>query len=258
MNWQRVRSWVGRVIEDPPKPAGHEDVSALSPSKYKIKPGYIERDSPQYFEDVPDGTIYQPDVYELAGLLARLAGGHHLVDLGCGFGEKLVTACRRHGLMPIGMDHGKNLSHCREAYPDGKWIEVNFENPEPALLSEDVLKKSVIVCSDLVEHLKDPGPFVSVLRNWLQHAHLAVLSTPERDVRWGGTHLGPPPNPHHIREWNAEELHSYLQESGLTVNFVGLTRTKNTSYSMWTTLILLGPTKTTFVKSQESILKQHE
>ena len=157
----------------------------LSPSKFKIKPGYIERNSPQYFEDVPDGTIYQPDVYELGGLLAGLAGCHYMVDMGCGFGEKLVTACRRHGLMPIGMDHGKNLSHCREAYPDGQWIEVNFENPEPGLLNEEVLKKSVIVCSDLIEHLKDPGPFVLVLRYWIQYAHLAIVSTPERDVRWG-------------------------------------------------------------------------
>ena len=32
-------------------------------SKYKIKPGYVERESPAYFEDVPDGIVYQPDVY---------------------------------------------------------------------------------------------------------------------------------------------------------------------------------------------------
>ncbi len=250
-----MRNLAGRLIAGPAKPDGNEKMSPPSLSRFKIKPGYIERESPQYFEDVPDGVVYQPDVYELGAQLAEMAGGHFLVDMGCGFGEKLVTACRRHSLRPIGIDHGKNLSHCRETYPEGQWIEANFENPVPGLLNAEILKKSVIVCSDLIEHLKDPGPFVSVLRYWLQFAHLAIVSTPERDVRWGTDHNGPPPNPHHIREWNAEELQSYLQDSGLSVNFVGLTRTKNTSYSMWTTLILLGPTKDSSAKSTESNLR---
>lgn len=252
MSWSRVRNWASRVIANPPEGNRNNNVTAGSTSKFRIKPGYTERESPQYFEDVPDGTIYQPDVYELCARLARLGGLRHLVDLGCGFGDKLITACRHHSLMPIGMDHGKNLSHCREAYPEGQWIEVNFENPGLHLLSEDVLKQSAIVSSDLIEHLKDPGPFVSLLRHWLQFARLAVLSTPERDVRWGQDHNGPPPNPHHIREWNAQELHSYLQDGGLTVDFVGLTRTKNTSYSMWTTLVLLGPTRSVSARPSES------
>jgi hypothetical protein len=84
---------------------------------------------------------------------------------------------------------------------------------------------------------------VSLLREWLRFARLGLISTPERDVRWGDKHNGPPPNPHHVREWNAEELDTYLRGSGLTVNFVGLTRSKNTAYSMWTMFVLLGATK---------------
>ena len=107
----------------------------------------------------------------------------------------------------------------------------------------DVLEQAVIICSDLIEHLRDPTSLVSLLKEWLRFARLGIISTPERDVRWGVKHNGPPPNLHHIREWNAEELDSYLKESGLTVNFLGLTRSINTAYSMWTMFALLGATQ---------------
>jgi hypothetical protein len=79
--WLPIRHWTARLVKcragqqvsrvrsDP-----GDDLSATAVlnqvSKYKIKLGYVERESPAYFEDVPDGIVYQPDVYSLAGLLA--------------------------------------------------------------------------------------------------------------------------------------------------------------------------------------------
>ena len=256
--WLPIRHWtarlvkcragqqVSRVSSDP-----GDDLSATAVlnqvSKYKIKPGYVERESPAYFEDVPDGIVYQPDVYSLAGLLAQLVKAHYLVDLGCGSAQKLIDTSRRFSLVPIGLDYGANLVHCRNTYREGQWIEADFENPDPNLLGPDVLEQAVIICSDLIEHLRDPTSLVSLLKEWLRFARLGMISTPERDVRWGVKHNGPPPNPHHIREWNAEELDSYLKESGLTVDFVGLTRSINTAYSMWTMFALLGATQEPYV-----------
>jgi 2-polyprenyl-3-methyl-5-hydroxy-6-metoxy-1,4-benzoquinol methylase len=251
--WLPLRRLAGRAIKrggQQTKDVMADPVNVLNAtslsnqvSKYEIKPGYVEQESPGYFEDIPDGIVYQPDVYVLAGILAQLVGAHYLVDLGCGFAQKLIDTSRCYSLNPIGLDYGANLIHCRDTYPEGQWIEADFENPAHNLLGKEVLERSVIICSDLIEHLRDPTSLVSLLREWLRFARLGLISTPERDVRWGDKHNGPPPNPHHVREWNAEELDTYLRGSGLTVNFVGLTRSKNTAYSMWTMFVLLGATK---------------
>lgn len=252
--WLPLKHWTGRLVKgragqqiNPVRNDPGDVLSAIAVldqvSKYRIKPGYLEREWPAYFEDVPDGIVYQPDVYSLAGVLAQLVGARYLVDLGCGFAQKLIDTSRRYSLLPIGLDYGANLVHCRNSYREGQWIEADFENPDRNLLGPDVLGQAVIICSDLIEHLQDPTSLVSLLKEWLRFARFGMISTPERDVRWGVKHNGPPLNRHHVREWNAEELDSYLKESGLTVNFLGLTRSKNTAYSMWTMFALLGATQ---------------
>jgi hypothetical protein len=39
-----------------------------------------------------------------------------------------------------------------------------------------------------------------------------MISTPERNVKRGIYHFGPPPNPHHWREWSANELHRFISK----------------------------------------------
>jgi hypothetical protein len=212
-----------------------------SPARYRIKPGYLERTSPSYFVDAPTGIIYQPDVYTLAGALASAAGARYLVDIGCGYADKLMECARTSGLRPIGVDYRDNLSRCRRAHPDGTWIEADLEAVTEPIAGADVLRESLIVCSDVIEHLKDPTSLLRLLRECMCWAPLGVLSTPERDLTRGREHPGPPPNPAHVREWNAGELTEFLRDSGLTVSFVGLTRSDDASNAMRTTVVLLGP-----------------
>jgi hypothetical protein len=211
------------------------------PSRYRIKSGYVERTSPSYFLDTPTGIIYQPDVYTLAGTLASLAGAQYLVDIGCGYADKLMQCARTFGLRPIGVDYRDNLSRCRLAHPEGGWIEADLEAVTGPIAGVDVLRESLIVCSDVIEHLKDPTSLLRLLRDCMCWAPLGVLSTPERDLTRGREHAGPPPNPAHVREWNAGELTEFLRDSGLTVRFVGLTRSDDASNAMRTTVVLLGP-----------------
>lgn len=133
-------------------------------SKYKIKSTYVERESPGYFEDIPDGLVYHPDVYVLAGILAQLVGARYLVDVGCGSAQKLIDTSQHYSLKPIGIDYGANLIHCRSTYPECEWVQADFENPSRNLLGKEVLERSVIICSDLIEHLRDPTSLVSLLQ----------------------------------------------------------------------------------------------
>jgi SAM-dependent methyltransferase len=209
---------------------------------FRIKPGYAEQPSPTYFVDTPTGIVYQPDVYTLAGALAHLGGARLLVDIGCGYGQKLMECARQYGLSPVGVDYGVNLAHCRATYPDGTWIEADLESAAGGIVPVDVLRPSVVVCSDVIEHLVDPTNLLRLLHECMRWARAGVLSTPERDLTRGRDHAGPPPNPTHVREWNARELVELLLGSGLAVTFVGLTRSDDHSNAMRTTLVILGPT----------------
>jgi hypothetical protein len=93
--------------------------------------------------------------------------------------------------VPIGLDHGANLVHCRNSYREGQWIEADFENPDRNLLDPDVLEQAVIICSDLIEHLRDPSSLVSLLKEWLRFARLGIISLPNGTCVGVSNTMGP-------------------------------------------------------------------
>jgi 2-polyprenyl-3-methyl-5-hydroxy-6-metoxy-1,4-benzoquinol methylase len=226
-----------------PRPAVLESAAAVTPPQHGVRPDYVARESARYFTDAPDGYVYQPDVYRLAGTLAHLGGATCLVDIGCGRAEKLVQAAEAHGLTPIGLDYGENLARCRAEYPQGSWLEVNLERPVGPIIPDHILRDAVVVCGDVIEHLTDPTNLLAFLRACMCAARVGLLTTPERDRTRGPDHAGPPPNPAHVREWNARELKAYLEDNGLTVTFAGLTRSHDRWDAMQTVLVMLGRTR---------------
>ncbi len=61
------------------------------------------------------------------------------------------------------------------------------------------------------------------------------LSTPERELTNEGPHLGPPPNPAHVREWTLGELEQFLGAEGLH-GYFGLTRSNDVMPYMRTSI----------------------
>ena len=92
----------------------------------------------------------------------------------------------------------------------GKWIEWNLESSGRIPLRKNLLRRAVVVCSDVIEHLVDPEPLIENLRSWLDYAPIVILTTPERDLVRGPNDLGPPINPSHVREWSLAELEPWL------------------------------------------------
>jgi hypothetical protein len=228
--------------------AGHRLREMLGPAgkeRYGIKAEYRHRSGVTYFYDTDASIVYQPDVYRLAATLARQMSARYLVDIGCGHARKLLEAAALTSMAPVGIDFGANLEHCRRNHPEKLWVAADLEQPAASLVSGEILRDSVLICADVIEHLRDPDRIVEFLRQWLSVSRLCVLTTPERDLEHGRSHRGPPPNPHHVREWNAAELKSYLLAGGLNVLFVGLTRSSDRSAEMKTSLVLLGPTSST-------------
>jgi len=203
-----------------------------------IKSGYRSRQSPDYFYDGQNQVVsYQPDVYPFAGYLAERFGCRYIIDVGCGTADKLVALYPRFEV--IGIDFESNIDRCRQAYSFGQWLEVDLERPAQPSIAESVLAQAVIVCADVLEHLVDPTHVLALLRRWLDIAPIALLSTPERDLVRGPDHIGPPPNPSHVREWNLAEAERLLVSAAVNVEFIGLTASNDIGFEKKTILAVI-------------------
>lgn len=201
-----------------------------------IKDGYVENPGPVYFLDDPKGEIiFQPDVIPAAEALAVGLGLRTIVDIGCGWADKLAALHdRRPDWRLIGVDYGANLQHCRDVYPWGEWVDIDLERTFHIDASG-----AVVVCSDVIEHLVNPTAMLDSLR--YSGAATVLFSTPERDVQHGPDHLGPSPNRCHVREWNLDELVAYIASSGFDVVHAGLTRGNNIGPALTTSLVQAVP-----------------
>lgn len=197
---------------------------SLQPNNLFIKPGYCCRLWPEYFHDnlrEACGIVHQPDVYTLAAHLGRRFGCSRVIDIGCGRAEKL--AALRPDFEIIGIDHGTNIQFCRTRYAFGQWIEWDLEKCSDLAIDPEMVRGSILICADVIEHLVNPAPLLRTLKSLLDHASVAVISTPERELLYGADHSGPPANPCHVREWKLSEFDALLRAEDFRVPFLGLT-----------------------------------
>ena len=194
---------------------------------------YVARAKPTFDDHAflgSTGIVWQPDVYELAFSLARLAGCGTVVDLGCGFAQKLASSHPEFEI--VGVDIPSNVDRCRSDYPFGTWIASDFEQGISDLGAVK-LDDAAVICSDVIEHIVNIDRFVADLARIVRSARITVLSTPERTLAHGRFHLGPPRNPCHVREWNAMELKEFLRAHGIE-GWFGLTRSEDQTDEMKT------------------------
>jgi len=210
---------------------------AAAPDHFELPARYAARAKPNYYVDAADdGVTWQPDVYPAAAEIARSLNCDTLIDIGCGHARKLSALHPEFKL--IGVDYGPNIEHCRARFPFGTWLEADFENIDMLPLPARVLKNSVVVCSDVIEHLVDPRSLMNALHRLLQDAPALVLSTPDRQRTWGSTHNGPPPNAAHTREWSLAELRTLLERGGFTLAAATHTRSNDSSPDLATIMIV--------------------
>lgn len=204
--------------------------------------GYTQRVPPEYFADTDDsGVTWQPDVYPETLALARKHDRVVIIDLGCGRAGKLVALREQNpDLDIIGVDFGSNIDWCREHRPVGRWLSADLESVTTLPLPPELLGRSVVVCSDVLEHLIDPRPAMRLICRLLDHgAACAVLSTPARDKRAGTGHLGPPANPSHVREWTQDEFRAFVASFPVAVERFELTRSDDGGGGLTTQLAVL-------------------
>jgi len=186
---------------------------------------YCSRDTVRFFDDFTeagDGLVWQPDVYEVAETLSRLEGWRQVVDIGCGSGAKLLRMSGE--IETIGFDHPQTYQRLKNDFPTKTWFPINLdEGGQLHGRRRRAFTDGVVVCSDVIEHLLNPQYLLHLLKVVLPRVRCILVSTPDRIRNWGGDHLGPPPNPAHVREWSLHEFNCLLDSVGLAPCNIGYT-----------------------------------
>lgn len=188
-------------------------------SSYGLPKDYQARETPQYFNDVlQDAHLWQADIYRAAAMLAETKGIRRIVDIGCGTGSKLIPLATQYGI--CGIDYGRNLEQCHMRYPEGEWLEADLETE---IIPADKFENAVVICADVIEHLKNPSALIDTLRNAAETADYVLVSTPDRERLYNGEQFGPPDNPAHTREWTLKELVAWFMVERLPILWAGWT-----------------------------------
>lgn len=194
---------------------------------YFIKKDYQINESPQTLDHVSKKAFWdktyiklshaaQYYVYKLARDLAGQNNIREILDIGCGVGtilKKFFSA--EEGFKILGVDQPAAVDYCRANIKNGIFVSDLIESPAYGLKS-CLSTAPLIISADVIEHLLDPDKLLDYIKEFSDRNTLIVISTPERDAARGKDSLRPG-NPYHIREWNYQEFHRYISESGFQI-----------------------------------------
>ena len=158
---------------------------------------------------------YQDPVYVFAA--RTLSSDVEIVlDVGCGTGDNLAR--RLAPLVPraTGVDQSSAIAIATARYPDIGWIagDLRTDGLWQQLIE---LGPQLVLCADVIEHVDDPVTLLGRLRTLVGDRGRLVLSTPDRERVESQPALGPPRNPHHIREWTRVEMAQLLEATGFEI-----------------------------------------
>lgn len=135
------------------------------------------------FPDV-DETVYGVKkrlnfVGEALGSLGRGLPGRDptsILDIGCGTGELLAIPLAAQGYEVLGIDtDAPSIEHARSTCEERSIANARFE----VALAEDVEGRfDVVVLSEVIEHVDDPGALLATIRSLLEPDGLLVLTLP--------------------------------------------------------------------------------
>jgi len=188
---------------------------------YCIKDGYQHRTENATVEEQPGdywagvrhllSNHAQYAAYETAAQLIQQKQLKTTLDVGCGLGHKAMRL-----LHPITdltcVEQATVVQVASEAFPQGKFVAANLEQPDETGLGTYDLVLSV----DVIEHLLDPDLLMNFVKAHCHDQSYIVISTPERDVRRGKDNMQSPKS-EHVREWNMVEFAAYMQTHGLSI-----------------------------------------
>lgn len=136
------------------------------------------------------------------------------LDVGCSFGFAMEYALRSLGWEVLGFDPGFVAAAGR------RMLGLPIES---RLLDRDAVPRGafdVVFCSEVIEHIREPDPFVDILRHALSDDGVLLLTTPDGDAvspHLPNAMLAPVLSPgQHVILYNARSIETLLRRHGFT------------------------------------------
>jgi hypothetical protein len=180
-----------------------------------------------------------PDVYPFAAYLAQRFQCTYVILIGEPTAEDLIQLhpeMRIIGLVPSSV-----LSFYRNEFPFGTWLETNLDGSDEILLNEDILKRAIIVCANVIDRTADPARLMRRLKDWLDYAPVCVFTSTDRELNPGDMDHVCSSSP---TGWNLGELKCLLDDEGLNVEFIGWTADDNFRYEKKTIVAVIRGNRT--------------
>jgi 2-polyprenyl-3-methyl-5-hydroxy-6-metoxy-1,4-benzoquinol methylase len=195
-------------------------------SNFFLKDGYIENvntssldtDSKAQHEfwtteRLTAANYYQFHVYSFAARFARRKSLTIISDVGCGPAVKTAHFFSGQEYKVYLYDQESCRSICATQMPTADFYSVNLES---ATIITQTQKCDLVICSDVLEHLANPGECIELCKRLVSTNGYIIFSTPERDQLRGMDCMASG-HPQHIREWNRREFIQLLKHFELTI-----------------------------------------
>lgn len=137
---------------------------------------------------------------------SRIRGGR-VLDLGCGTGYGTA------GLT----DAGASVLGIDRIAPDAENRSGGAQFARADLRGLPLLERSfdLVISFQVIEHLKDPTPYLDAIGRLVREDGLAILTTPNIELSHGA-------NPYHVHEYRADELAECLRSRFHEVEMLGV------------------------------------
>lgn len=153
-------------------------------------------------------NVTAPDAYRLAAFLAARFGAERIVDI-CRQPTDRTDFPQTLGAT---LEAGPDVDEQRRFLSRNRWVELDALATNNLVLSEDLLRSSVLVCANILELLPQPTDLLSRLALWSRSALATIITTPNRDAA-----------PRSKSQWNLSTFSELLGQQGMFATFTGLT-----------------------------------
>lgn len=171
------------------------------------------------------------DHSKLIEYLAETFECEYIIDVGCTYINNLLHLKHKYKIVGINL----NLIDDLIKYDSVYYIDCDLNRKNKINISEKGLRKSIIVCSNVLEKIDNKGYLLSNIKDFMEHCKIGLISTLDRLITNSNE-----------AKWTLSEFKKVLKFHNYNLDFIGLS-TKD-SYLKENILCILGNNKIAKIK----------
>ena len=119
--------------------------------------------------------------YQNIGSFKEILEKKKILDLGCG-GGILSEALAEEGANIMAVDYSKKLINEAKKRAKSKNLKIDYKHQSLKYLKEKSVKFDIILCMEVIEHVKDYKSFISMAFNCLKRDGVIIFSTINKSI----------------------------------------------------------------------------